>query len=181
MERLAERRHRLAGGRVRRLAAGRLRHRLALLGCPGRDGGRTPAGELPSFQALCGKDTAGSGHKRVVVAVDFGEAGTDAYPGEHPPAEPSATCVAGAESATTARLLASMAGVRVNAGGDVVAVDGYPGREKGGTALDGALPETASEGGVPVTWIAGGAGVLALLGGGALVAARRRTTVKAGG
>ncbi|TDD04578.1 SCO2322 family protein, partial [Nonomuraea diastatica] len=120
--------------------------------------GEPPGGELPSFQAVCGKDTAASGHKRVAVAVDFGETGSDAYPGEQPPAGPAATCVAGAESATAARLLASMARVRVNAGGDVVAVDDYPGREKGGTALDAAAPAAASEGGVPVTLIAGGAG-----------------------
>ncbi|MEO3803310.1 SCO2322 family protein [Nonomuraea sp. B1E8] len=147
---------------------------------PDGTAGEPPAGELPSFQAVCGKDTAASGHKRVVVAVDFGEAGSDAYPGERPPAEPSATCVAGAESATAARLLASVGRVRVNAGGDVVAVDDYPGGEKGGAALDAAVP-AASEGGAPATLIAGGAGVLALLAGGALVATRRRTTVKAGG
>ncbi|TDE54518.1 hypothetical protein E1295_15435 [Nonomuraea mesophila] len=146
------------------------------------DGGEPPGGELPSFQAVCGRDTAASGHKRVAVAVDFGQAGSDAYPGERPPAAPAVTCVAGAESATSAGLLASTARVRVDAGGDVVAVDDYPAREKGGTALT-ATPAAAGSaaGGPPVMVIAGGAGVLVLLGGGALVATRRRTTARTSG
>ncbi|MFG1701686.1 SCO2322 family protein [Nonomuraea sp. M3C6] len=144
------------------------------------DGARAPAaespgGDQPSFQAVCGKDAAASGHKRVVVAVDFGDGDADAYPGDRPPAQGAVKCVAGAEDATTAQLLASAARVRVNAQGDVVTVDDYPAREKGGTDLGAATAPAADQGGgPPIALIAGGAGALALLAGGAVVATRRR-------
>ncbi|MFI7634860.1 SCO2322 family protein [Nonomuraea sp. NPDC049400] len=135
--------------------------------------GESPGGDLPSFQAVCGKDAAASGHKRVVVAVDFGDGDADAYPGERPPGQGLLKCVAGAENATAAQLLASAAKVRVNGQGAVVAVADYPSREKGGTELTAAA--AGSRPGLPITLIAGGAGALALLAGGAVAATRRRS------
>ncbi|MEV4010048.1 SCO2322 family protein [Nonomuraea angiospora] len=138
--------------------------------------GESPGGDLPSFQAVCGKDAAGSGHKRVVVAVDFGDGEADAYPGEQAPGQIAPKCVAGAENATAAQLLASTAKVRVNAQGAVVAVADYPSREKGGTELTAAAASAAPAGsGLPITLIATGAGALALLAGGAVAATRRRS------
>ncbi|GAA3209417.1 SCO2322 family protein [Nonomuraea helvata] len=142
-------------------------------GAPDGAAGESPGGDLPSFQAVCGKDTAASGHKRVVVAVDFGDGDADAYPGERPPGQGVLTCVTGAEDATTAQLLASVAKVRVNARGAVVAVSGYPSREEDGTDLTAAAP--AARSGLPGTLIAGGAGAVALLTAGAVVAVRRRS------
>ncbi|WP_170246964.1 SCO2322 family protein, partial [Nonomuraea zeae] len=144
---------------------------------PDAAAGESPGGDLPSFQTVCGKDAAASGHKRVVVAVDFGDGESDAYPGDRPPAQGVLRCVAGAEDATAAQLLASAAEVRVNAQGDVVTVSGYPAQEQGGAALTPATPGTGagSGSGLPIALIAGGAGALALLGGGAVVATRRRT------
>ncbi|MGP3913703.1 SCO2322 family protein [Nonomuraea sp. 10N515B] len=135
----------------------------------------SPGGDLPAFETVCGKDAAASGHKRVAVAVDFGDGDTDAYPGDQPPAQGVLTCVAGTEDATTAQLLATAAKVRVNGQGDVVAVNDYPAKEKGGTQLTAAAPAAGGGGGgVPVALIAGGAGALALIAGGAVVATRRR-------
>ncbi|GAA1693362.1 hypothetical protein GCM10009733_106560 [Nonomuraea maheshkhaliensis] len=139
--------------------------------------GDSPGGELPSFESVCGRDTAASGHKRVAVSVDFGDGDADAYPGDQPPAQGVLRCVAGAEDATTAQLLAAAAQVRVNAEGDVVSVSGYPMRERGGTELTAATP--VAPGGPPVLLIAGGAGTLALLTAGAVVATRRRTRTPA--
>ncbi|MEV5494298.1 SCO2322 family protein [Nonomuraea fuscirosea] len=139
--------------------------------------GDSPGGELPSFASVCGRDTAASGHKRVAVTVDFGDGDADAYPGDQPPAQGVLRCVAGAEDATTARLLASAAQVRVNDRGDVVSVSGYPMRERGGTELTAAAP--AAPDGPPGLLIAGGAGALALLTAGAVVATRRGTRAPA--
>ncbi|MFG6196684.1 SCO2322 family protein [Nonomuraea sp. JJY05] len=142
--------------------------------------GESPGGDLPSFQAVCGKDAAGSGHKRVVVAVDFGDGEADAYPGERPPGQSAPQCVAGAENATAAQLLASTAKVRVNGQGAVVAVGGYPSREKGGAELTAAARSAApAESALPITLIAAGAGALALLAGGAVAATRRRSRSRA--
>nr|WP_311132311.1 hypothetical protein [Nonomuraea gerenzanensis] len=93
--------------------------------------GEPPGGELPSFEGVCGRETAGSGHKRVVVAVDFGDVGAmgsggeEPRPGDRPPAQAAPVCVAGAEDATTAQLLAAAAEVRVDGAGGVVSVDGH--------------------------------------------------------
>ncbi|MET7337783.1 SCO2322 family protein [Nonomuraea sp. NPDC005650] len=143
--------------------------------------GESPGGDLPSFQSVCGGDPAGSGYKRVAVAVDFGDGEGDAYPGERPPGQSAPKCVTGAEDATAARLLASTAKVRVNAQGSVVAVAGYPSREKGGTELTAAAlsPALPAASGLPITLIATGAGALALLAGGAVVATRRRSRTRA--
>ncbi|NRQ38887.1 hypothetical protein HII36_44760 [Nonomuraea sp. NN258] len=142
-----------------------------------------PAGEMPVFETVCGKDAAASGHKRVAVVVDFGDADADAFPGEQPPRQDVVKCVAGAEGATAVQLLASAARVRVNDQGGVVAVDDYPAREKGGAepAAPAAAESAGESGGSPVVWIAGGAGVLLLLGGGAVVATRRRAKSPAAG
>ncbi|MEV4108894.1 hypothetical protein [Nonomuraea sp. NPDC049695] len=148
-------------------------------GAPDGAVGESPGGELPSFPAVCGKDTAASGHKRVVVAVDFGDGDADAYPGERPPGQGMLTCVTGAEDATTAQLLASAAKVHVNARGAVVAVSGYPSREEGGTELTAAAAPAAGSG-LPATLIAGGAGAVALLTAGAVVTVRRRSRAAAG-
>ncbi|MDX3107238.1 SCO2322 family protein [Nonomuraea angiospora] len=138
--------------------------------------GESPGGDLPSFQAVCGRDAAGSGHKRVVVAVDFGDGEADAYPGERTPAQSAPKCVTGAEDATAAQLLASTARVRVNAQGAVVAVADYPSSEKGGSELTAAAASAAPSGsGLPITLVAAGAGALALLAGGAVAATRRRS------
>ncbi|WP_188192934.1 SCO2322 family protein [Nonomuraea sp. SYSU D8015] len=143
----------------------------------------SPGGELPSFEGVCGADPAGSGHKRVAVAVDFGDADTDAYPGERPPGRQVVRCVAGAEDATAARLLASAAKVRVDGQGDVVAVNDYPARQKGGAAVTAAAPAAVSGDGLPIALIAGGVGALALLGGTAVAATRhhrRKPAIPAG-
>ncbi|MGP4093203.1 SCO2322 family protein [Nonomuraea sp. KM90] len=137
--------------------------------------GESPGGDLPSFEAVCGKETAAAGHKRVVVAVDFGDGDADPYPGEQPPAQGVLKCVAGAEDATTAQLLASAASVRVDAQGGVVSVDGYPARPQAGTDLPVPAVTPDGGGGPPIMLIAGGAGALALLGAGAVLATRRRT------
>lgn len=150
--------------------------------------GEPPGGELPSFPAVCVQDAAGSGHKRVAVAVDFGDGEGDVPPGDRPPAHPLLRCVTGAEDATAAQLLASAARVGVNGRGEVVSVSGYPSQGAGtalsqgagtapsqgaGVAERAAAPASAS-GGVPALLIAGGAGALLLLGGGTALAARRR-------
>ncbi|MFI7418068.1 SCO2322 family protein [Nonomuraea sp. NPDC049684] len=158
--------------------------------------GEPPGGELPSFPAVCVQDAAGSGHKRVAVAVDFGDGEGDVPPGDRPPAHPLLRCVTGAEDATAAQLLASAARVGVNGRGEVVSVSGYPSQgvgavpsqgvgsvpSQGGTASSreaGAAERAAgpagAPGGVPALLIAGGAGVLLLLAGGTALAARRRT------
>ncbi|MEU6997529.1 SCO2322 family protein [Nonomuraea sp. NPDC046570] len=135
----------------------------------------SPAGELPAFEQVCGKQAASSGHKRVAMVVDFGDGDTDAYTGDQPPA-PLSTCVIGAENATGTQLLASAAAARVDAQGVVLAVNDYPAREKGGTPV-AASAEASGAGGLPLGWIAAGAGALVLLGGGAVVATRRRARV----
>jgi hypothetical protein len=142
---------------------------------PDAAAGESPGGELPSFQTVCGKDAATSGHKRVVVMVDFGDGETDAHPGDRPPAQGILKCVAGAEDATAAHLLATAAKVRANAHGDVVTIGGYPAHDVGGTDLSPAPTGSDPGGGLPIPLIAGGAGALVLLGGGAVVATRRRT------
>ncbi|MEV0993639.1 SCO2322 family protein [Nonomuraea sp. NPDC050202] len=142
--------------------------------------GEPPGGDLPSFEAVCGRDTAGSGHKRVVLAVDFGDAEADAHRGERPPAQAAPACVAGAEDATTAQLLAAASQVRVDVAGGVTSVDGYPATPpQGGTALT-AAPPPAGAGGPPTLLIVGGAGALALLAAGTAVATRRRTKAGSG-
>ncbi|WP_336210611.1 SCO2322 family protein [Nonomuraea sp. LPB2021202275-12-8] len=134
-----------------------------------------PGGDQPAFQAVCGMDTAASGHKRVVVVVDFGDADSDAYPGDRPPAGDLLECVTAAEDATSAQLLASAARTRANTAGDVVSIDGYPAKERGGSDLGAAEPAAAPSGGPPLTLLLAGAGALALLGGGTVVATRRRS------
>ncbi|GAA3554654.1 hypothetical protein GCM10022419_038810 [Nonomuraea rosea] len=142
---------------------------------PDAAAGESPGGELPSFRIVCGKDAATSGHKRVVVMVDFGDGESDAYPGDRPPAKGVLKCVAGAEDATAAHLLATAAKVRANAQGDVVTIGDYPAQDKGGTDLSPDPTGSDPGGGLPIALIAGGAGALVLLGGGAVVATRRRT------
>lgn len=135
-----------------------------------------PGGEMPVFEAVCGKEPAASGHKRVVLTVDFGDAESDAYPGDQPPSGALQKCVAGAENATATQLLALVARARIDDKGVPLAINDYPAKEKGGAEL----PKPAgaqSEGGLPMGWILGGAGALVLLGGGAFVATRRRTKV----
>lgn len=140
---------------------------------PDASASEPPGGELPSFQSVCGQDTAGSGHKRVALAVDFGD-DADARPGDRPPAQDVLRCVAGVEDATTAQLLASAARVRVNAQGEVVAVTDHPPGETDGTILAPA-PAMGSPIGSPVLLVAGGVGTLLLLAGGTIIATRRRS------
>ncbi|MFG1960822.1 SCO2322 family protein [Nonomuraea sp. NPDC049028] len=138
-----------------------------------------PGGDLPSFQTVCGKDAAASGSKRVVVRVDFGDPESDAFPGEQPPAEGLTKCVTGAETASTAQLLATAAKARVNAQGDVVAINAYPAGAAAGIDLGtpaspaDSSSDGASSDGPPLTLIWGGAVALVLLSGGAIVATRR--------
>ncbi|MER6577181.1 SCO2322 family protein [Nonomuraea sp. NPDC001023] len=150
--------------------------------------GEPPGGELPSFPAVCVQDAAGSGHKRVVVAVDFGDGEGDVPPGDRPPAHPLLRCVTGAEDATAAQLLAAAARVGVNGRGEVVSVSGYPSRGAGTVPSGSAesapsgepdVAERAAEpasapGGIPAPLIAAAAGVLLLVGAGTALAARRR-------
>ncbi|WP_433510093.1 SCO2322 family protein [Nonomuraea sp. CA-143628] len=159
-----------------------------------------PGGDLPSFQTVCGKDPAASGSKRVVVRVDFGDPESDAFPGEQPPEEGLTKCVTGAETASTTQLLTTAAKARVNAQGDVVAINAYPAKAAADTDLgtpaspasaspdgaspadasaDGTSPAGASSDGPPLTLIAGGAVALVLLSGGAIVATRRHSRTPA--
>ncbi|MCK2220629.1 hypothetical protein MF672_043530 [Actinomadura sp. ATCC 31491] len=152
--------------------------------------GEPPGGDLPTFGTVCGKDVAASGHKRVALAVDFGDGAGDgadegpgdgagdgagdAYPGDRPPSRVLA-CVSGAEDATAAQLLAGAAQVRVDGRGGVVSVNGHPSRAAGAAALPPApAVDGGSSGGTPVGVIAGGAGAVVLLAGAAVLAARRR-------
>ncbi|YCK40627.1 SCO2322 family protein [Actinomadura sp. ATCC 39365] len=142
--------------------------------------GEPPGGELPSFPAVCVQDAAGSGHKRVAVAVDFGDGEGDVPPGDRPPAHPLLRCVTGAEDATAAQLPASAARVGVNGRGEVVSVSGYPSQGAGTVpsqetdAAGRAAAPASAPGGSPALLITGGAGALLLIGGGAALAARRR-------
>lgn len=137
-----------------------------------------PGGEMPAFEAVCGKEPAASGHKRVVITVDFGDADSDAYPGDQPPSPTLLKCVNGAENATATQLLALAAKARVDDKGAPLAINDYPSKEKGGTPLaDAPVQQEAAGGGLPLGWILGGAGALVLLAGGAFVATRRRTKV----
>ncbi|MFI6295531.1 SCO2322 family protein [Nonomuraea sp. NPDC050790] len=136
-----------------------------------------PGGELADFTAVCGQQAGGDG-KRVAVLVDFGDAAADAYPGERPPT-PIRTCVRGAKESSAAQLLAQAAKARVDAQGRVVAVNGYPAQEKGGTEL--STPAPSSAGGLSLPMLLGGAGVLVLLAAGAVVATRRRARPAAHG
>lgn len=141
-----------------------------------------PGGELADFAAVCGKQAAVSGHKRVAVQVDFGDGDTDAYPGDQPPGQGVQKCVVGAENATTTQLLAAAARTRADAQGTVLTVDGYPAKEKGGTEVGaGTASARQEEGGLPLPLILGGAGALVLLGCGAVIATRRRAKSPAGG
>ncbi|MFD1938003.1 SCO2322 family protein [Nonomuraea mangrovi] len=137
---------------------------------PDGSAAESPGGELPAFDQICGKEPAASGHQRVALVIDFGDTGTDAYPGERPPA-PVTTCVAGAEGATGMQALALAARVRAESSGTVLAVNDYPARAKGGAA---PAPSPAQDGGPPVLWIAGGVAAVAIVGGGVLVARRSR-------
>lgn len=142
----------------------------------------SPGGDQPAFDQVCGKQAAASGQKRVAVQVDFGDAASDAYPGDTPPAQGLLKCVSGAENASAAQLLALAADAKVNPQGEVVAVDDYPAKEKGGAAPTPAAGGSQG-GGLPLTWILGGAGALVLVAGGAVVATRRRAKapVRSGG
>ncbi|MEV4164056.1 SCO2322 family protein [Nonomuraea dietziae] len=139
---------------------------------PDGSAAESPRGDLPAFDQVCGKEPATSGHQRVAVVVDFGDAETDAYPGEQPPAALT-RCVSGAEGATGVDLLALAGRVRAEGPGEVLSVNDYPARAKGGSEV-AAAPSEPAEGGLPVLWIAGGAGAAVLLAGGVLVARRSR-------
>ncbi|MEV0589190.1 SCO2322 family protein [Nonomuraea sp. NPDC050310] len=139
----------------------------------------SPAVEVPDFTALCGKTALPEGGKRVGLAIDFGDAELDAYPGDTPPQQ-VVTCVTGAADATALQLLAAAAKVKVE-GETVTSVNGYPSRAQGAdlpapASASVAAPEAS---GVPAGWILGGAGALALLAGGAVVATRRRSRISA--
>ncbi|GAA2382896.1 SCO2322 family protein [Nonomuraea africana] len=144
---------------------------------PDGSAAESPGGDLPAFDRICGKEPAASGHQRVAVVVDFGDAETDAYPGEQPPGALT-RCVSGAEGATGVDLLALAAQVRAEGSDTVLAVNDYPARAKGGSEV-AAPPSVPADGGLPVLWLAGGAGAAALLAGGVLVArrSRRRATL----
>lgn len=136
--------------------------------------------EVPAFDDVCGGQAAGSGQKRVVLAVDFGDGEVDAYPGDTPP-QSTVTCVVAPSSATSLQLLSSEATrPRVDDSGNVLAVSGYPAKN---TATGKELPisqaaapaaPASKEGGAPVLLIAGG--VLAVAAGvGVFFLLRRRS------
>lgn len=133
--------------------------------------------QVPDFEEVCGGQAAPAGQKRVAVAVDFGDAETDAYPGETPPADAQRVrCVVAPQDATGLQLLPALARPRVNGEGRLVALDGYPARSAGdGTEVAAPAAATAQENGggsaLPLL-LGGGAAVLA--GAGALSLARRR-------
>ncbi|WP_327086102.1 SCO2322 family protein [Nonomuraea sp. NBC_01738] len=132
-----------------------------------------PGGELADFATLCAGQAAVSGSKRVAVQVDFGDATADAYPGDTPPGA-LMKCVTATPDSTTTQLLASAATTRADGQGTVLAVSGYPSKEKGGSELATTSTAEPEPTGLPLPLILGGAGALVLLAGGAVVATRRR-------
>ncbi|MFI6477813.1 SCO2322 family protein [Nonomuraea sp. NPDC050663] len=143
-----------------------------------------PGGEVPDFATVCGKQAAApAGSKRVVIAVDFGDAEVDAHPGEQPPTQGVLTCATGSADATALQLLATAAKARVDGSQQVVAVNGYPARAQGTdlaapAAAAGEQSTAAASDGLPWGWILGGAGAVVLVAGGAILATRRRTPAR---
>nr|WP_062342422.1 SCO2322 family protein [Herbidospora sakaeratensis] len=137
--------------------------------------------EVPAFADVCGTQAAGSGQKRVVLAVDFGDGEVDAYPGDTPPPS-TVTCVVAPASATSLQLLSSeTTRPRVDDTGNVLAVSGYPAKN---TTTGEELPISRAAGapaapapeedGAPVLLIAGGA-VAVAAGAGVFFLLRRRS------
>ncbi|GLW10569.1 hypothetical protein Misp01_56970 [Microtetraspora sp. NBRC 13810] len=146
---------------------------------PDQVAAEAPGGDIPVFEQLCKDVPAAEGEKRVVVAVDFGDAEADAYPGETPPSDtPVVRCVSAGEPATALQLLASMTKAGVDATGRVATVQGYPARAAGDDVREAAAPVATEEaGGLPLPLIAGGAALLILLAITILLLTRRRSTV----
>ncbi|WP_084965625.1 SCO2322 family protein [Thermoactinospora rubra] len=136
--------------------------------------GDSPGGELPDFAKVCGGKAAPAGHKRVAVTADYGDAETDARPGQTPPAQPLLACAVTPADATAVQVLAAVARTRVDGRDAVVAVNGYPAGTQGTDLAAPAAAGGSSTEGTPLPWILGGAGALALVAGGAVAATRRR-------
>ncbi|WP_157520925.1 SCO2322 family protein [Herbidospora daliensis] len=137
--------------------------------------------EVPAFDDVCGAQAAGSGQKRVVLAVDFGDGEVDAYPGDTPP-QSTVTCVVAPSAATSLQLLSSeTTRPRVDDTGNVLAVSGYPakntttGKELPISQAAGAAAAPSEEGGAPVLLIAGGV-VAVAAGVGVFFLLRRRSS-----
>jgi hypothetical protein len=129
--------------------------------------------EVLSFDQVCGKAQPPAGQKRVAVAVDFGDADVDAYPGDTPPSS-VIKCVVAPEGATSLQVLSSAGTPRVDAKGAVLAVAGYPAKAKDSGTTVTAAPAPADTGGSSLPLILGGAGALVVIAGAGVILARRR-------
>ncbi|GAA5073936.1 hypothetical protein HNP84_009809 [Thermocatellispora tengchongensis] len=140
-----------------------------------------PGGDIPVFEQVC-KEQAAAGKKRVAVAVDFGDAEADAYPGETPPASaPMVKCVVADEPATALQILGSVATARVDQTGRVLTVNGYPAKagSAGQPAPGGATAGDGQEGsgGLPMLLIIGAVVVIVAAGATAWLMTRRKSSV----
>lgn len=88
-----------------------------------------------NFDTICAGTEAGQGQKRVAVVVDYGT-----VEGNGTPPQPRAACAVAAEDASTQRVLAEVAEVRVE-GGMTCALDGYPPRGCGEPVANADVPE----------------------------------------
>ena len=87
-------------------------------------GSSTPPRHLSDFESICGDTAAADGRKRVGVVIDFGT-GTDAPPGQTPPAGPVVGCVVVASDANGYAVLDAVTSLRVDAG-LICGIAGYP-------------------------------------------------------
>ena len=137
----------------------------------------TPRGTA-SFTAICGDTPARDGRKRVALVIDFGTA-ADAPSGEKPPASRT-TCAVTPREATTAEVLAAVAGpLRYDSNALLCAIAAYPetgcGEQTSGKAkgTQKAKEPEEKDGGPSVGLLAGLAAV-AVLGAAAVWQTRRR-------
>ncbi|MFF5256767.1 SCO2322 family protein [Streptomyces leeuwenhoekii] len=135
------------------------------------------------FASICGATPAREGSKRVALVLDFGTA-ADAPSGEAPPG-PRTACARVSPDATTADVLAAVAGpLRYDSGALLCAIAGYPrtgcgeqvadGGKKSPAATGAPAEGTAGDEGGPSAGLLAGLGVVVLLGGAAVWQARRR-------
>ncbi|MBO3745626.1 hypothetical protein J5X84_06045 [Streptosporangiaceae bacterium NEAU-GS5] len=134
--------------------------------------------EMVAFDQVCGKDKAQSGQKRIALAVDYGDAEVDAYPGDTPP-KAVVKCVVAPDTATSLQVLSTIGASRVDGKGVVLAVSDYPAKAKdSGTAVAADTASASggdSGGGSSLPLILGGAGALVVIAGAGVLLARRRT------
>ncbi|MGK5642933.1 SCO2322 family protein [Streptomyces sp. URMC 126] len=137
----------------------------------------------PDFAAVCGREPARDGGKRIAVVLDFGTP-ADAPGGERPPAA-RAACARVADDATAADALAAVAKpLRYNSSALLCGIEGYP-RTGCGEKVDApkatasaAAEDTgggdAGDDAGPSAGLIGGVAAVVALGAAALWQARRR-------